>query len=616
MQKASLLPFLLIANLLALLIGCSSPTPTSTTTYQWVAQYSDNFNGDNFKGYIYWQWSDTSILKQDTLAQEIRSVGNAVGALLQNGMRWNWMAASPIRVSMDVKLSSILSDAAAVTVLDSGFNRRYWLVAGNNGIGQSATGLLSIIITDAGNGQTIISQAQQTIRNLSANIYYRLVLTLDNTKVSGEIQQSGSTLTQIQIQSRSISTDVLSPGVDLVGTASLPVYTRAFQFENYQTIYSGGGGGSCPLVYSFDGKRYYRESETFAGSLFKAAERAEYDRLYMLKAINGKCLLRIANELPEDHFINQVALVTVDAPREIGPIFDPHGAPHSLSMPVNPRFCTDFTGKDVHDLIVNHDSLIWESDMSARNFADPAAERDGLFLTFDKPSGARNMKLVIDGINTYLEFFTMELAFRHMGSMRKTLYDELEKNPKRQDELISLMNKEAGLHISLWRDGKWKECAALRDVGPLIQKQQIAIIDVRDLNDGSVKIKLESATDLWRINRVYADFSPDVPMAIHESAPDAANDQTSRDIRGLLVFDDTLYYKNQMGEYASVVFNDVPKASGCDRYYFVKAKGYYHNWLNTLEQKRVLSWNEILFGPDLNGKKFWDSWIKAKSSYQ
>ncbi|MEY3420081.1 MAG: hypothetical protein RIR48_361, partial [Bacteroidota bacterium] len=39
----------------------------------------------------------------------------------------------------------------------------------------------------------------------------------------------------------------------------------------------GYGGGSCPFIYTYNGKNYHLDSETFGGAIFKAAQRTDID---------------------------------------------------------------------------------------------------------------------------------------------------------------------------------------------------------------------------------------------------------------------------------------------------------------------------------------------------
>jgi hypothetical protein len=37
--------------------------------------------------------------------------------------------------------------------------------------------------------------------------------------------------------------------------------------------------------------------------------------------------------------------------------------------------------------------------------------------------------------------------------------------------------------------------------------------------------------------------------------------------------------------------------------------------MHTALKRRAVSWNELLFGPDLTGERFWESWVKARNTY-
>jgi hypothetical protein len=354
--------------------------------------------------------------------------------MVSNGMRQNWPASLPLRVSMDVKLSSLTSGAAAVTILDSALNRRYWLIAGNNGIGHAAAGELSVIITDAGNSQTVISQAHQAIQiNWFPNTYYHLVLTLDDTNCSGEILQTGSvgTLAQAKIAGTPISAsnaDALYPGVDLVGTASSPVYARTYMVETYQVVYSGGGGGSsCPFLYSFDGKKLVFDAEPYGGAFCPALKRTEWCVLEHLKEANGRYSLLMTNELDETQYTDELKLVVVDHDSSVSIAPDAAGKIHTIADPAAPLSARDAAGATILPLIREKDGLSWQSSLSSETTGKPAAVRDTLEFEFAKPEAAHTVKLLVNASTTrFGAAMGKKFLAMHGGGLSKW-YDEVDK---------------------------------------------------------------------------------------------------------------------------------------------------------------------------------------------
>ena len=49
------------------------------------------------------------------------------------------------------------------------------------------------------------------------------------------------------------------------------------------------------------------------------------------------------------------------------------------------------------------------------------------------------------------------------------------------------------LHVKVWQEGHWVLQEALPDVGPLISKDQVAILDLAGVKSDQVKIRLESS---------------------------------------------------------------------------------------------------------------------------
>ena len=63
------------------------------------------------------------------------------------------------------------------------------------------------------------------------------------------------------------------------------------------------------------------------------------------------------------------------------------------------------------------------------------------------------------------------------------------------------------------------EQVVLPDSGPAAPKDQVAVLDVSEVKGDRLRVRLESTTDLWRIDEVYVDYSMDRDVRVSEVAP-------------------------------------------------------------------------------------------------
>lgn len=378
---------------------------------------------------------------------------------------------------------------------------------------------------------------------------------------------------------------------------------------------TGGSKWSCPFVYTHDGTKYYIESETFSGAVFKGLERPTFDNLYHLKPVAGEYKLQLRNAGDETEYVNELKLIAVDHPVGTRIIPDMRGAMHTIQHPELPMMCNEFNGKDALHYVTDKDSLYWESDLSNKDVTRESDLRDGLILEFNKPANAKTAKIVVNGINSHLGFFALEHLFKLKGENKLQWFQELEHNPIEKGKFVNWLKREGMLHIKLWQDGQWVEQTSMFDVGPLIAKDQIAVLDISTIRDTRLKVKLESATDLWRIDQVCVDYSADRTVNVNELAPFAAIDESGRDVAQLLTSSDTIYYTTFPGQYATLKFKEVAGTPGSTRSFVLKTKGYYHQWIDAAGPDNREMVERILTEPLYGSKVFMPKWKESRRLY-
>jgi len=382
---------------------------------------------------------------------------------------------------------------------------------------------------------------------------------------------------------------------------------------------SGSGGmriGSCPFVYSYDGKQHHLESEAFPGAAFAGAEYTMYDKLLHLSPVDGTYRLRLSNESPETEYINEIKLLVVDSPPDIQVIPDSYGRLHTIKQAIQPSYCSDFDGRDVLSSIIEKDGKIWRSDLSTKDFTRREDLRDGLILEFPRPVKAKFAKLVVNGVNTPLINFALTKVLDLVGDEKLEWYRRLETDSREAKKFVDFKMREGMLHVRVWQNSEWVEQGSMLDPGENVAKDQILVLDLSKVEGKTLKIKLESATDLWKIGHVYIDYSEDVPVVAREVAASSVVNDQGRDIARELSADDDLYHVTIQGQSADVTFDEVPIEPGMKRSYLVKAKGYYHQWYRGRGKADLALLERILVEPLFASEQYMVSWSKLMKLYE
>ena len=333
---------------------------------------------------------------------------------------------------------------------------------------------------------------------------------------------------------------------------------------------------SCPLVYSFDGKKYLLDSETFSGAIIKAAQRTDWDNLDYLEEIKGHYRLKIMNRFQETQYIDETKLFAVDHPRgsDVVPSFS--GKIHTILKPVNLIKAVDWAGNNILELLKEKDEHFWISNPFDRNPELPEQTRDSIVMEFSRPMASSLVKLVLNIQNTgwasYMEGHLSELPGRELEAW----HDLMNRSVEAREAFKKLVIREGMLSLKLWDGESWKDIDYLWFVGPSISKDQVVELDIRNIPGNVLKVKLESTAGLWMVDSVKADFSSDLPMDITEAQLIQAKDNKGKDLSRLLEnIDDQDYILPTNEDWAELTFRAPARKKGYERSFILKSTGYY-----------------------------------------
>ncbi len=336
-----------------------------------------------------------------------------------------------------------------------------------------------------------------------------------------------------------------------------------------------GGNGSCPFVYSFDGREYVMDSETFSGAICQALQRTTWDRLDHLKQVGDSCSLRIANHLHETQYVDALNVLVVDHPFGSEVVADAAGVIQTVGTVAGPTEAHDFAGAVVTRLVASQDSLSWTSSPVGRDPEDAYSARDGLTLTFDRAAGAGAAKLLVTTRNTPWALELEKNLMTLQGSNLDRWYEEMNDSPEFRNEFLNIVKREAMLAVQIWDGTAWTPVDWLPFPGPYVAKTFVLPLDLRGIPGSEVRLRIESTVGLWTVNSVGIDYTPQLPVRVARASLARALSNGGKDLRQALAASDGQYYTLEQGDQAALTFAAPPANPGSRRTFILEATGYY-----------------------------------------
>jgi hypothetical protein len=382
--------------------------------------------------------------------------------------------------------------------------------------------------------------------------------------------------------------DVTVVGIAIAGLSSEPAPT------------SSGSTSSCPYVYSHDGSAFVLDAEPFGGSFVSTAQRSDRVRLRHLKPEGGRYRLRVANELAETDYLDELKLLVVDHAPGWRAVPDVWGRHHLVGpRTVAPASARDLRGAIVTRLVESADGRSWQGSPVGRRPERPEDLRDGLELAFPRPAGARDAVLVLELSGTpwgpELVKRLLSLQGRELGSW----YERVSSEPGRARGLDALAYRAAPA-VRLWTSGAWIQVDVVAELPTATRGEQAVRLDLRGVEGDVVRVRLDGLVGIWRLDAAALDFEASTvpPASVVELAATTATTSRGEDGRAALRAIDRERLVIEPGERLDAEFVVPPPAAGLERSVVLKATGYYRLHLEPEGAPRTAEFERLVREPD------------------
>lgn len=358
---------------------------------------------------------------------------------------------------------------------------------------------------------------------------------------------------------------------------------------------SGGGGSSCPYVFAWDGERYVLEAEPFGVGLGKALELTTVHLLPSARAENGIVRLRLTNERRETHYVNSIRLLAIETGRTGGAVavLDGEGVAWPVVDPRPASAASDGSGREILPSLASVDGAVWESD--APSISSASGYVDVLDLTFTRPPRSIAGSLILTGINTTLSTSMFGYLCRIAGDQALALTHAIDTDR----EMIALLRTyldDASLKVSVWNGGEWEAQGAYRPEANAVTFTRSLRIHVPESAGGTVRVRLRSLADVWRIDAIQADWTEASPLPMRQVDLLSAIGPAGEDLRASLAANDGSYAILLPPDRVEMRFAAATAAPGNRVFYAVAGGGYLHEWVPQETGEAVASISAMLPG--------------------
>lgn len=329
---------------------------------------------------------------------------------------------------------------------------------------------------------------------------------------------------------------------------------------------------SCPFVYVKQGGEFKFVGELYPGVLTENQQRDDYLLLPNIESINDEYAIKITNELKEIQHTDFVQLIVVEHPENSSVLIDKAGTPHMFTDIIPPnkvvvdKYITDTTtalGKDNISYLFNTDL---EKLSSVREIE----------LEFERPIHSNNANLYVVAKNS----MWLDYIYGKFNEKFGSYYQEFQKDQQlSSNEKTNKWIDEQHIPLSVYlkTHNGWEFVDKISTVGPMASRDLVIPIDISDVKEDKIQIKLETGFMFWEVDYVGIDYSEQMDVQLNYINPSTAIDQNNTEVTSLLTKADKNYLTQpNVGDQVNVTFKFSSENPDLKQTVYLKNRGFYN----------------------------------------
>ncbi len=332
--------------------------------------------------------------------------------------------------------------------------------------------------------------------------------------------------------------------------------------------------GSCPTFYAYNGDDFIVQAEGFSASISPALEEKDIDALYRIKPAGEDFTIQLKNEAYETHVIRSANILALPKPLGGRVYATPNDEFLQAVNLTEPSSAIAEEG-DISEKICSFDG----SERFSSTDSSDLAKKEIIELTFNEMSGD-SIGIVIAARQTLLTTFLLYQSLAYMGSSAGSWMAMLERNSSQLKPLIEKSANLGSIDVLIQNEkDDWIKIGEVGETGPIAT--DIKIVPFKNLrkseNDLSIKVRLEMAKGLWRIDYVALGEIIDKvePIVIRPSSSSPQNVANSNIIELLTIPDSVLL--TYPGDEYLLNYKLPPDFNNYEL--FMESQGYYLEWM-------------------------------------
>lgn len=328
---------------------------------------------------------------------------------------------------------------------------------------------------------------------------------------------------------------------------------------------------SCPFIYAKNGDDFVFIGELYPGVIYSNIQRDDYIPLPDISANNNEYTIKITNELLEIQHTDLAQLIVVDHPKEIEVLLDKNGILQTFSSLNSPKkVVLDDNNRLVHPAMKKDNiNYTFNTEIEENN------STRSIIFEFDKPIEAMNGKLYLTAKNS----MWLDYVYGKFNEQFGSYYSKFQKDEEMvsKDKKLKWINDQSiPLSIYLKTENGWELVDKINTVGPLAFRDLVVPIDLENISENKLNIKIETGFMFWEIDYIGMDYTNNLPLNIQYIDPTVAIDENNLEVTSLLKKTDQTYLvQSEIGNEAIITYKSDVIDSKINQSVFLKNRGYY-----------------------------------------